>query len=190
MELSDAELVRESLAGDKNAFGELVRKYETTIFGFALGYVKNHEEAKDITQNAFIKAYLTLKKLKDPSKFKPWLRRIAHRLCIDWLRFSKNEISFSQVFNDDKYTSESDFLPSDSPTPMEILQEKEQKMIILQAVDSLSDEFRSVIFLRYMQGLSYKEISEYLQIPLSTIKWRLHNGIRLLRNKLGKSIKG
>lgn len=190
MELDDSELVQRSLAGNKDAFGELVMRHEAIIFGGVLGYVKDPGVAKDLTQDAFIKAYSRLTTLKDHAKFKPWMRRIAHRICIDWLRSpTRKEISFAQVMEQGNYSSEPDLVVLDSSSQVEeIVEEKERKRVILQALDSLTPEYRSVVLLRYMQELSYEEISAYLKVPLSTVKWRLHIGIRLLRNKLDRKL--
>jgi len=186
VELDDSELVQRSLAGDKSAFGELVMRHQGIIFIDVLGYVRDPEVAKDLTQDAFIKAYLTLRSLRDCAKFKPWMRRIAYRLCIDWFRSPRRkERAFAQVINN----SESDLLVVDSsPSVEETVEKRDRKRIILEVLDSLPAEYRSVVLLRYMEELSYEEISAYLRVPLSTVKWRLHVAVRLLRNKLDREL--
>lgn len=170
--------------------GELARRHEAMIRSYALGYVEDLEMAKDLTQEAFIKAYTNLRMLKNPSKFKSWIRRIAHRLCIDWLRSPmRREISFAEILNQDNYGNESVlFLADSSPSVEEIIEKKERKRVMLQALGSLSPEYRSVVFLRYWEDKSYEEIQAYLKVPLSTVKWRLYKAIVSLRKKMNRQI--
>ncbi len=145
--------------------------------------VNDDEDARDLAQEAFIRAFKNLKQFDPERKFSSWLFRIAHNLCIDHYRRRKLD-TVPMVRTGGGETEESWDLPDPSPDPGATFSDRERSRRLLAAVESLPPGYRVVILLRHQQGLAYEEIAESLELPLGTVKARIHRAHRLLKEKL------
>jgi len=180
MPQSDVELVQKALAGDLNAFGQLVKKYQGAVYGLAFHFVGNTTDAEDLAQEAFIKAFQNLSQLKDYTKFAHWLKQITANTCHRWLRQRQREMSRLGFLHEIDEQLEG----THNVTPDELVESKERIKMVQQALDTLSENNRIVLTLFYMDGLSYRDISEFLGAPVSTIKSRLHHARKKLKEKM------
>lgn len=175
----DAGLVEATLKGDREAFGHLVRKYRGPLLEFALRKLKNLPDAEDIVQEAFLKAYQNLQRLRDRDRFAEWLYRIATNLCISLLRRRRdNLISLDSLPN-----------PSSigSVNPEYLPEQRELSEFIVRAVEALPDKNRRT-FILYLEGFSYQEIADAMKVPVSTVSGRLQTAKRRLRKRVSKEL--
>jgi RNA polymerase sigma-70 factor (ECF subfamily) len=171
---SDSELILRVRKGDGSAYRPLVERYQQRIHAMVYGMVRDAEEARDITQNAFIKAYQNLASFRIESSFYTWLYRIAMNLAIDHTR--KNRRRKTTGFDEAVASRDEDGTILDlhqSDSPQKALQRKELHDRIFRALDELSEDQREVILLREVEGLSYKEIADAMGIPEGTVMSRL-----------------
>lgn len=187
MKLEDAELVRQTLAGNKNVFSELVRRYSGLICGLAYHFVGNMADAEDLAQEAFLRAYQNLVQLQNPAKFGSWLRQITANLCRNWKTRYSNDARGIQLF--DPAPGSRDIrqfaqIASQQPLPDEIVEKKELQETVRVAIDSLSEKNRLTVILFYMHDLSYQDVSHFLGIPVSAVKGRLHKARKQLKERL------
>lgn len=174
---TDEYLLELALQGDGSSFGELVRRWERKIFGFIRRYVGNSEEARDLTQDTFTKAYKNLGRLSDPAKFSSWLYKIALNECR--MGFRRQKGSYSVSLEDSQ--QELSRIDRDEHTPDVAFEARERVKRLRQAIENLPREQREVILMKEYQGLMFYEIAEILNIPLSTAKSRMYLGLKSLR---------
>lgn len=188
MQNSDSILIECVLQGDKAAFGSLIEKYKDVIYGLAFHFVKNFADAQDLTQDAFITAYEHLTSLEDKSKFKHWLRRITMNLCIAHLRRqTEPSISLNDISDDEDLLN----LP-ESAKPIQPDQAYERKLLretLMNALEALPTKSRLAVTLYYIDGLSYQQIADFLNVPKSTVSGRLQMGKKLLKEKMMTMVK-
>lgn len=177
-------LVNLAKSGDINAFEELIADCEKIVFNIALKMIPTYEDAKDISQEVFIKVYKNLEKFDGKSAFSTWVYRITVNTCIDFLRKTKNTVSLDNnlEFEDGSHTSMQ--YKDTSPTPEEQAIKNEKKSEIENAINHLSFEHKLILTLRDIQGLSYNEISEITNLSLGTVKSRLARARNSLKNIL------
>jgi len=177
----DAILVNQALQGDQNSFGKLIEKYQHQIYGLAFHWVRNFADAEDIAQEVFLVAYENLGNLREPAKFSPWLKGIAENLIKMWNRQKGRTESI-----DDFTESEMDELiaPMSPPTPEEHYEKREIQEKVMRAVSALPEPNRLVVSLYYIDGLSYSDISEFLEIPVGTVRSRLHRAKTQLKGEM------
>lgn len=168
--MDDETLVQRCLSGDTEAFGELVSRYERPLFNVALRMLRDREEARDATQNAFVKAWQHLDQFDRNRRFFSWLYRIA-----------VNE-SLNRATRRRKADPLDQDLVDRAESPAEGAERSEQARLVERAVGQLSDAYREVIVLRHWLDLSYDEIAEALHVPAKTVKSRLFSA----RAKLGE----
>lgn len=175
----DAELIAETLQGRSEAFGELVRKYQDRLYNSVLHTVGNVEEARDVVQEALVQAFQSLGSFRNSSAFYTWLYRIAFNTAISRLRRKRNLASL-------EYGRESTGRePIDwGPAPSERLEREERCQCVRQAITGLTEEQRAVLVLREMEGLQYDAIAEILNLPVGTVRSRLHRARMQLRETL------
>jgi len=164
--VTDDELVAKSINGDDEAFTELVRRYQDFIIRLATGYLHDREHGKDAAQETFVKAYQGLPYLKKSVQFNSWLFRICKNHCINILRRQKLENNFA-------------------PTEMKTAEPAVlAKYKLKQLIAGLEIEYRDVLILRYYQDMRYQEIADILNLPISTVKIRLHRAKKMLREAM------
>ena len=182
MSFSDENLLRLALAGDGGCFGELVTRWERKIYGFIYRHVGDREEARDLTQETFAKAYKNLGRLSDPGKFSSWLYKIALNECR--MRFRRRRWDTVPLPDSVEATLEK----ADQPTPEQALASKERVQLLRQTLLKLPEEQKTVILMKEYQGLKFREIAEILDLPLSTVKSRMYLGLKTLRRLMEKRL--
>ncbi|RXZ00040.1 RNA polymerase sigma factor [Fictibacillus sp. S7] len=168
------QLIVKAKKGDQDSFSELIQRYKGKVFRHAFAMVHDQMEAEDITQEAFVKAYFSMDQLKEEYAFSSWLTRIVTNLCYD--RIKKRE-KLPQLQIDPEQTE----LMADTHSEVENLQ---LRINLQLAMQKLTPEHRTVIVLRDIQGFSYQEIAEILEIPEGTVKSRINIARKELRKEL------
>ncbi|CAJ1311339.1 RNA polymerase sigma-70 factor (ECF subfamily) [Paenibacillus sp. SORGH_AS306] len=184
MDNIETRLVKLALKGDQRAFAEIVELYKDKIFHLGYRMLSNRHEAEDVVQETFLRVYKNLDRYDQKQKFSTWIYRIGTNLCIDRLRKRKPSYSLDAELNDQDGTDGYALLPGDERTPESEYLLSETQQLIHQAIDSLPDKYKTVMVLRYLQELSLQEISEVMDMPVTTIKTRVHRGREFLRKKL------
>jgi len=180
----EARLARMALKGDQSAFAELVGLYQDKLYHMAYRMLYNRQEAEDVVQDTFLRVYKNLERYDDSLKFSTWIYRIATNLCIDRLRKRKPSYSLDAESNDHEGLDGYSMIPSDNRTPESELLLSETQHIIHQAIETLPAKYKSVMVLRYLQDMSLQEIGDVLEVPVTTVKTRVHRGREFLRKKL------
>ena len=181
--LDEAEVLVKARKGDRVAFGALVKAYERRAYAVAYGFVHNREDALELAQEAFARAYKAMPRFKTDLPFYPWLYRIIKNTCINHLkkRRRRGETSLDGLL-------ESGFdVAHAAENPASDAQLGDLRSAIASAMGQLSGEHREILMMRHFQDLSYTEIAECLEIPKGTVMSRLHAARRALRNALGES---
>jgi len=177
----DSDLVAWSKAGDLEAFGELVRRYQKPVFRIVLRMVRSPDDADDLTQDTFVRAHRGLKTFKDEYDFHPWLYRIAVNQAINFLNKRKR-----QAAADLDEVPEGDIRAGPEPeSPLQSASRQELLTRLELALDKLPEEQRTVFLLRVQEGLSYEEIAETMETPKGTVMSRLARARMALRKHLG-----
>jgi len=181
LEEKDEILVQRSKNGDKEAFDILVQRYRASLFRFVYHGLHNKEDAEDIAQEAFVRAYLSLSQLKDNSLFRTWLFKIALNLIRDSKRVEKRNPTVSL----DSYIEGDDTHKESEGDNVEALEDDSELLVRLRKeIASLPNELREVIILRDLQGFTYEEIAKMVGCPLGTVKSRLFYARKILRERL------
>ena len=187
IEPADNILIQQCKVRDKNAYRILVERYKKQAYSFAFSYLKNVDDAFNISQEAFIRAWNAMNRFEEGRNFKSWLFRIIKNLSLNLITKKKSlrEISL------EKTMEESGFDITDTSTdPLEALEKKEQQKQVWKAIMELKEEFREIIILKHFNDLSYREISEVLGIPEGTVMSRLYHARLSLKESLEQAIKG
>lgn len=182
----EAELLARATKGDSEAFGVLVERYQRRVANVALSVVHNQDDAIELAQETFVRAYENLSKFESRSSFSTWLYRIAANLAIDFWRREGRHV----VLRGEDAENEIRRLPSDTGDSFKTASRKELSARLTAALEELTPEHRTVILLREVEGLSYDEISEALNCPRGTVMSRLHyarNRLRVLLKDLPES---
>jgi RNA polymerase sigma-70 factor, ECF subfamily len=173
----ETELIQKAKRGDREAFGILVERYQRRVVGVALAVVHNADDALELAQETFIRAYENLRSFESRSSFSTWLYRIAANLAIDLRR---REGRHSMVRGEEA-ENEIERLPSPIGNSFAEFSRSELNYRLRSALDELTHDHRAVILLREVEGLSYDEISDILQCPRGTVMSRLHYARNRLR---------
>jgi len=187
VERSDGELVRESRLGDKEAFRELVERYQRKIVSVALGMVHNPDDALEIAQETFVKAFESLGNFKGESSFYTWLYRIVVNRAIDFRRRERRHPTVALEDRGGQGSGEGyeDILKEERPNdPYQQVQAHEIGDRVTAAINELTPDHKAVILLREVEGLSYEEISRVMQCSKGTVMSRLHYARKKLQKKL------
>lgn len=175
MERTDNELVKECLEGNQEAFAELLSRYKRLIYSVAYKFTKDSDEVNDMAQEAFIKIYKSLSKYDSQYKFSTWSVKVATNICLDHVRRKKiNSISLDEIEN---FTGRNN-------SPEEYYLRKEKSQALKSAIDRLPEIYRVPIIMYHQNGMSYKEIAEKLDKPMSIIKNRIFRARNTLREDL------
>jgi RNA polymerase sigma-70 factor (ECF subfamily) len=181
----DLELVLAVQAGDGAAYRGLVERYQGRVFAIIYGMVRNREDARDLAQDAFVKAFKSIGNFRRDAKFTTWLTRISMNVAIDHLR--RQKLRRTEVYDEGIASRDSDGVISLSHhrhDPRRDLERKRLNARIFQALDELPEDQRQVIVLREMEGLSYREIAEIMEIPEGTVMSRLFYARKKMRDAL------
>ncbi len=165
----DQRLIQLTLDGQAEAFGHLIRRYQDRLFNGMVHILRNQAEAEDVVQDAFILAMTRLDSFKGNSQFYTWLYRIAYNVAITRLRRKKPTVSMQGNENTLRLT-----LPDGGPAPDSRISQQESASQLMLAMERLSEEHRSILVLREMDELDYEAISEILDLPVGTVRSRLH----------------
>lgn len=169
----EAAIVRKVLGGDANAFETLVLEYEKNVYNIALRMTGNSEDAADMTQEAFIKAYNSLQSFRGDSKFSVWLYRIVSNVCLDFLRSKNRRPTVSLSVEDGDGEDAQLDVADESQSPELLLDRKLTRDSVRRGLDSLPPDYRQILLLREIQGLSYDEIAQALSLEVGTVKSRI-----------------
>lgn len=178
------ERINQVIKGDHNAFGEIVEIYKDKVFQICFRMLGNRQEAEDLAQEAFVRAYVNIRSFNITMKFSTWLYRIATNLCIDRLRKKKPDYYLDAEVAGTEGLNMYSQIASDMAKPEEEVESLELQETIQVEIMKLPEKYRSVIVLRYIEELSLKEISEILDLPVGTVKTRIHRGREALRKQL------
>ena len=166
-------VIRKVQNGDVNAFEDLVAAYEKNVYNLALRMTGSPEDAEDMAQEAFIKAYNSLSSFRGESKFSVWLYRIVSNVCLDFLRKRKKQGTVSLSVEDDEGEEAQLDLPDLSQSPEALLEKKLTREAVQRGLAALPEDARHILLLREIQGLSYEEIGETLGLEAGTVKSRI-----------------
>lgn len=182
MATSDEHMVARALSGDPEAFGEIVRRWERRIFALAFGMLGREEDARDATQETFLAAFRNLRGFRGEAKVSSWLHRIAVNQCITRQRRAK--VRGETALEDEAEKNAAVFaLPLDV-SPARTAEKVERSAAVRRAVCALPGDLRQVVVMKEFEELTFQEISDALELPLSTVKSRLYTALRQLQMRL------
>lgn len=182
--MDDKHIVAQARRGDLSAFEELVTRYEKRVYAIALRSSGSPEDAADITQEVFLKAWRSMESFRGDSGFSTWLFRITMNLCVDHARHRQTQPQTQPLVQGEEDDERP--IPDTAPTPEEHLENSELGRELAAALDEVSDEHRRIVLLRDVSGMSYTEIAEVLEISEGTVKSRLSRARIALRKILLK----
>jgi len=172
------QLVEKALQGDKDAFCDLVVKYQHAVYGLAFHHLRNFADAEDVAQEVFLEAYRQLRTLRRPERFGFWLNGITTNLCKMWLRRQRPTVSIDELQQHDELTT----------SPDEVYEQHELHERVMEAISQLPEPNRIVLTLYSIDGLSYEEIGEFLDIPIGTVRSRIHRAKQTLKKELADMV--
>ena len=183
--LTDEQLVELAVSEDAEAFGEIVRRWERKIFALCFGMLGREDDAGDAAQEAFIAAYRNLANFRGEAKVSSWLHRIAVNQCLTIKRRQKSRAEDYVV--DEDGAEERTFVASPHLSPARTTEKVERMNLVRQAVGALPSDLRQVVVMKEFEEMTFQEISETLDLPLSTVKSRLYTALKQLRMKLERT---
>ena len=182
MPSTDEELVARSMGGDLDSFNQLVLRWERPIYALAYRVIGREEDARDVAQETFLRAFRALKGFKGQAKFSSWLYRITLNLCRDWIRRERRTPVVQAPEGVDVIELAGETSPSE--TIEQLVSRHEIGRAVGKAMSQLPEEQRTAIILKEYHGLTFQEIADLLDCPLSTVKTRLYQGLTVLRKQL------
>lgn len=182
MTLTDEELVSRSRGGDADSFNQLILRWERPIYALAYRVIGREEDARDVCQETFLRAFRALPGFKGQAKFSSWLYRIALNLCRDWIRRQRRAPLVQVPDGVDPAELAAEREPAESIE--DLVSRRELSAIVEEAMALLPDEQRTAIVLKEYHGMTFQEIADLQGCPLSTVKTRLYQGLSVLRRHL------
>jgi RNA polymerase sigma-70 factor (ECF subfamily) len=182
LEKDDGVLIARVCAGEKEAFEALMAKYANLVGSIAYNIIGDVHVAGDVTQETFLKVYRNLQRLEDPRRFKGWLCSIVRTTCVDWLRKERVRPASLEKIAEEGLEPEGEFLGTvfkQTSTELEELREK-----VLHVVNGLPRIYQQIILLRHLRKMTYREMSDFLGLPIATIESRLYRARLMLKDKL------
>ena len=180
MNQTDGQLVKQTLQGNLSSFDLLFQRYRGIVYGLTYHWTRNLADAQDLTQETFYRAYEKLGQLRDPEKFAVWLRRIATNMCRRWQRGLPDAVLSIDAPENQNIRDE---LQLHAHLPEEVIEAKEQQHAVEDILNQLSDKVRLTTTLFYIDEFSYQEISDFLEVPVSTVKGRLYKARKQLKEE-------
>lgn len=177
---SDELLVDRSLRGEREAFDQLVARYQSSVYHFALRFCGHPDDARELAQDIFVRAWLKLSTFQPGKPFRPWLYRVAGSVCLNQ-RARPRLVTVPLEPADQPGTEPA----GPAPDPAELAASGDQRRQLFEAVGQLPVAYRTVMLLRHLEGLDYREIAVSLSLPLGTVKTHLHRARTMLRERLG-----
>lgn len=179
----DIEVIEKVLAGDTEAFSVIIKKYQEKTFNYVYSQVKDYDEALDITQEIFIMTIEALRSFRRESKFSTWFYSIMVNYCKNYRKKNRryNLVSINGSKGDEEYNLQ---LPDERENPEKEVVMNDSLRIVREEIGKLPDDYRDILLLRDIEGLSYNEVAEILDISLSNVKVRIHRGREFLKNRL------
>lgn len=184
MPWSDEELVARSISGDNESFNELILRWERPIYALAYRTIGREEDARDVCQETFLRAFRALPRFRSEAKFSSWLYRIALNLCRDWIRRERRTPVVQPPEDLDLMELAAAAEPSESIE--DLVARKDVSRVVERAMAQLPEEQRTAIVLKEYHGLTFQEIADLQGCPLSTVKTRLYQGLAVLRRELAR----
>ncbi|HEX3281803.1 MAG TPA: sigma-70 family RNA polymerase sigma factor [Pyrinomonadaceae bacterium] len=179
---SDEQIVERALTGDAEAFGEIVQRWERRIFALTFGMLGREEDARDATQETFLAAFRNIRSFRGEAKVSSWLHRIAVNQCITRQRRAKVRKESGLEEEEEKHAAS--FSASLHYSPAFVVEGRERSAAVRRAVNSLPLELRQVIVMKEFEELTFREMADALDIPLSTVKSRLYTALKQLQMRL------
>jgi len=183
--LTDEQLVGLAVSENPEAFGEIVKRWERKIFALCFGMLGSEADARDATQESFISAYRNLANFRGEAKVSSWLHRIAVNQCLTIKRRAKTRSE--DFLDEDESAEDKTFVAPAHLSPARTTEQNERLTLVRQAVGSLPTDLRQVIVMKEFEEMTFQEISETLELPLSTVKSRLYAALKQLRLKLERT---
>src|SRR5919106_160019 len=178
---TDEQMVERALSGDPEAFGEIVRRWERRIFALSFGMLGREEDARDATQETFLAAFRNLRGFRGEAKVSSWLHRIAVNQCIS--RQRRARVRSESSLEEDAANS---FATPLSHSPAHVAEGRQETLAVRRALNSLPIELRQVVVMKEFEELTFREIADALDLPLSTVKSRLYTALKQLQLRLQK----
>jgi RNA polymerase sigma-70 factor (ECF subfamily) len=178
-EAADAELVRRALGGDAPAFGELVERYQGLLMLIAYRRTGRPSDCEDVVQDAFVRAYRALHSLEDPARFRSWVAQIASNVALDRVRRRSPTVSFDQdsgVFRA--------MPPQRGPRPATWMETEDERARLIEAIEKLPEIYQVPVVLRYLEGMSYRDMSKRLGVREDALRKRVHRANEMLHGSL------
>ncbi|MBO0860269.1 MAG: sigma-70 family RNA polymerase sigma factor [Chloracidobacterium sp.] len=185
MEFSDDQIIERTLAGETDAFSLLVRRWERHIYGLSLRMLGRDEDARDVCQETFLAAFRNLRKFRGDAKFSSWLYRIALNACNSRLR-KQSAIIEQSIDHEDSDGRKFEIVDGGLEALPERLQRDQRAQMVRKALQALPAEMRQVIIMKEYEELTFAEIAEILEIPMSTVKSRVYTGLQQMGARLEK----
>lgn len=187
----DQELIGRFLAGDEGAFNRLVLSYQNRVYGLCYRMMGNLEEAEEVAQEVFITVYKSLGDFRGDSRFSTWLYRVTVNHCKNRIKYlGRRKYYQSQSFEEPVETAEGDTMTrqiaDEHLDPLGNMEQREVQNIVQEKMSELDEEQRTVVFLRDIEGMSYQEIADILELREGTVKSRIHRARLELKDKLEK----
>jgi RNA polymerase sigma-70 factor (ECF subfamily) len=181
---TDENILERALTGDAEAFGEIVRRWERRIFALAYGMLGREEDARDATQETFLAAFRSLRGFRGEAKVSSWLHRIAVNQCITRQRRAK--VRGEAALDDEQEKDAGNFAAPSSYLPSRVVEGKQTTQAVRRAINSLPVELRQVVVMKEFEDLTFREIADALELPMSTVKSRLYTALKQLEMRLNK----
>ncbi|MEA2176081.1 MAG: polymerase sigma-70 factor, subfamily [Blastocatellia bacterium] len=185
---SDEQIVARAQAGDAEAFGEIVRRWERRIFALSFGMLGREEDARDATQETFLAAFRNLRGFRGEAKVSSWLHRIAVNQCITRQRRAK--VRGETALDDEAEPDGASYFTPAHLSPARTAESRERTLAVRRAVNALPPELRQVIVMKEFEELTFQEIASALELPLSTVKSRLYTALKQLQMRLKNMASG
>jgi len=182
--VSDEIIVERALTGDAEAFGEIVRRWERRIFALTYGMLGREEDARDATQETFLAAFRNLRGFRGEAKVSSWLHRIAVNQCIS--RQRRARVRSESALDDEEERHASSFATPLTHSPARVAEHRQETAAVRRAINSLPVELRQVVVMKEFEELTFREIADALELPLSTVKSRLYTALKQLQLRLEK----
>ena len=183
--LTDEELVELAIDDDKRAFDEIVHRWQRKIFALCFGMLGREDDAGDAAQETFISAYRSLKNFRGDAKLSSWLHRIAVNQCLTIKRRQKSRAE--DFIQEEDAAEDRFFVASPLSSPGRSTEKAERTQLVRQAVGSLPTDLKQVVVMKEFEEMTFQEISETLDLPLSTVKSRLYTALKQLRMRLDRT---